>query len=37
LHDSISRELTIGDVLGVLLDADTRRRPTTATKEAHVS
>jgi MarR family len=37
LHDSIGRELTIGDVLGVLLDADARRRPKTATKEAHVS
>jgi DNA-binding MarR family transcriptional regulator len=36
LPESISRELTIGDVLGVLLDADARRHPKTATKEAHV-
>jgi DNA-binding MarR family transcriptional regulator len=37
LREPISRERTIGDVLGVLLDADARRRLKAATREAHVS
>jgi predicted transcriptional regulator len=37
LPDPVSRERTIGDVLGVLLDADARRRLNATTREAHVS
>ena len=35
LPESIGRERTIGDVLGLLIDADARRRPRQPTKELH--
>ena len=35
LPESIGRERTIGDVLGLLVDADTRRRPNQPIKEHH--
>ena len=37
LPESISRQRTIGDVLGVLLDADADRHSPPAMKETHVS
>ncbi len=35
LPESIGRERTIGDVLGLLVDVDARRRPGQSTKERH--
>jgi len=35
LPESIGRERTIGEVLGLLVDADARRRPRQPTKERH--
>lgn len=35
LPESIGRERTVGEVLGLLVDADARRRPTQPTKERH--
>ncbi len=35
LPESIGRERTIGEVLALLVDADTRRRPRQPTKERH--
>ena len=35
LPESIGRERTIGEVLGLLVDADARRRPRQPTKESH--
>jgi len=35
LPESISRDRTIGDVLGLLVDVDARRRPMQPTKEHH--
>ncbi len=35
LPEPIGRERTIGDVLGLLVDADDRRRPREPTKERH--
>lgn len=35
LPESISRDRTIGDVLGLLVDVDARRRPSQTTKERH--
>jgi len=35
LPESIGRERTIGDVLGLLVNADSRRRPRQPTKERH--
>jgi DNA-binding MarR family transcriptional regulator len=35
LPESIVRERTIGDVLGLLVDVDARRRPRQPTKERH--
>ena len=36
LPEPIGRERTIGDVLGLLVDADSRRRPREPTKERYV-
>jgi hypothetical protein len=35
LPESISQDRTIGDVLGLLVDVDARRRPMQLTKERH--
>jgi hypothetical protein len=35
LPESVGRERTIGEVLGLLVDVDARRRPTQPTKERH--
>jgi hypothetical protein len=35
LPESIGRDRTIGDVLGLLIDVDARRRPRQRTKERH--
>jgi IclR-like helix-turn-helix domain-containing protein len=35
LPESIGRERTVGDVLGLLVDVDARRRPEQRTKERH--
>ena len=35
LPESVSRERTIGEVLSLLVDADSSRRPTSRTKEHH--
>lgn len=35
LPESIGRERTIGEVLGLLVDADARKRPKQPTKERH--
>jgi hypothetical protein len=35
LPESVGRERTIGEVLGLLIDADARRRPRQPTKELH--
>ena len=35
LPESIGRERTVGEVLGLLVDADARRRPKQPTKERH--
>jgi hypothetical protein len=35
LPESIGRERTVGDVLGLLVDVDARRRPRQPTKERH--
>ncbi len=35
LPESIGQERTVGEVLGLLVDADARRRPTQPTKERH--
>ena len=35
LRESVGRERTIGEVLGLLVDADARRRPAQTTKERH--
>jgi hypothetical protein len=36
LPESIGRERTVGDVLGLLVDVDSRRRPTQPGKESYV-
>ena len=35
LPESFGRERTIGDILGLLVDVDARRRPRQSTKERH--
>ena len=37
LPESIGRERTIGDILGLLIDVDARRRPRESTKERYVT
>jgi len=37
LPESIGRERTIGEVLGLLVDADARRRPRQPTRERHAT